>query len=92
MESDTKNKIEQIPSTNVSTISVEDNFTKCIQSEIDVSNKNMQCIGILPGLGFYANSSDSEYSSDTDEEHDKKKMKYDILGRQIVCSEDTNKS
>lgn len=93
-ENDAKNKSEEIPSTvtNSSESSIEDNFTKCIQSGIDVNNKNMQCIGILPGLGFYTNSSDSDCSSDTDEEHDKKKMKYDILGRQIVCSEDKNKS
>ncbi|XP_033211875.1 PSME3-interacting protein isoform X2 [Belonocnema kinseyi] len=55
-------------------------------------NKNMNCIGILPGLGFYANSSDSDCSSETDEEPDCKKIKYDILGRKIVHSKDRDRS
>lgn len=92
MEGDVKNEIEPISSSNVSAVNTEDNVTKSIEREINVNDRNMQCIGILPGLGFYANSSDSDCSSDTDEEQDRKKMKYDILGRQIVCSEDKNKS
>ncbi|XP_015510535.1 PSME3-interacting protein isoform X1 [Neodiprion lecontei] len=41
----------------------------------------MKCIGILPGLGSYQHSSDSEASSDTDEEIEH--TKYDLLGRKI---------
>ncbi|XP_076302768.1 PSME3-interacting protein [Lasioglossum baleicum] len=40
----------------------------------------MKCIGILPGLGSYDDSSDSECSSDTDQDH----SKYDLLGRKIL--------
>ena len=46
----------------------------------------MKCIGILPGLGSYEDSSDSDNSSNTDEEIDCGKKKYDILGR-IICAD-----
>ena len=52
----------------------------------DSLNKNMKCIGILPGLAFYGDSSDSDCSSDTDDEPDSKKIKYDMLGRKIIYS------
>lgn len=50
----------------------------------------MKCIGILPGLGSYQHSSDSEASSDTDEEIEQ--PKYDLLGRKIKSSKDKEKS
>lgn len=41
----------------------------------------MKCIGILPGLGCYNDSSESDYSSDSETEHNCTKM--DMLGRKI---------
>lgn len=43
----------------------------------------LQCIGILPGLGLYPDSSDSEQSSDTDQEL-ASPSGYDLLGRKIT--------
>lgn len=40
----------------------------------------MTCIGVLPGLGLYTDSSDSEQSSD-ESETDLPKNNYDLLGR-----------
>lgn len=43
----------------------------------------MKCIGILPGLGSYEDSSDSDCSSDTDQDPEPSHSKYDLLGRKI---------
>ncbi|XP_076231434.1 PSME3-interacting protein isoform X2 [Calliopsis andreniformis] len=43
----------------------------------------MKCIGILPGLGPYEDSSDSDCSSDTDQDPEPNHSKYDLLGREI---------
>ncbi|XP_076163327.1 PSME3-interacting protein isoform X1 [Ptiloglossa arizonensis] len=43
----------------------------------------MKCIGILPGLGSYEDSSDSDCSSDTDQDPEPSHTKYDLLGREI---------
>ncbi|XP_053989205.1 PSME3-interacting protein isoform X2 [Hylaeus anthracinus] len=43
----------------------------------------MKCIGILPGLGSYEDSSDSDCSSDTDQDPEPNHSKYDLLGRKI---------
>ncbi|XP_076752660.1 PSME3-interacting protein isoform X1 [Xylocopa sonorina] len=43
----------------------------------------MKCIGILPGLGPYEDSSDCECSSDTDQDPEPNPTKYDLLGRKI---------
>lgn len=47
----------------------------------------MKCIGILPGLGLYENSSDSDCSSDTDQDLEPSHSKYDLLGRKIEVTE-----
>ncbi|XP_032683364.1 PSME3-interacting protein isoform X2 [Odontomachus brunneus] len=52
----------------------------------------LKCIGILPGLGTYEDSSDSDCSSDTDQETEPCPSKYDILGRKIKQSKDKEKS
>lgn len=45
----------------------------------------MRCIGILPGMGVYPDSSDSEQSSDTDTElADSSSAAYDLLGRKMA--------
>ncbi|XP_015433857.1 PREDICTED: protein FAM192A [Dufourea novaeangliae] len=55
-----------------------------LQNETVVSNMGgMKCIGILPGLGSYDDSSDSDCSSDTDQDPEPKHSKYDLLGREI---------
>jgi hypothetical protein len=48
----------------------------------DTSAVGLQCIGILPGLGLYPDSSDSEQSSDTDQELGSASS-YDLVGRKI---------
>lgn len=53
------------------------------------STPGMKCIGILPGLGSYDDSSESDCSSESEHEHDCNK--YDLLGRKITC-EHENKS
>lgn len=52
----------------------------------------MKCIGILPGLGNYEDSSDSEFSSDTDQYPEPNHSKYDLLGRKIKILKDKEKS
>lgn len=49
----------------------------------DSTSVGLQCIGILPGLGLYPDSSDSEQSSDTDQEL-ASPSGYDLLGRKIT--------
>ena len=50
----------------------------------------LKCIGILPGLGSYEDSSDSDCSSDSDEEPVCHKQKIDILGRPILPPKENN--
>ncbi|KAG7208412.1 hypothetical protein KM043_014644 [Ampulex compressa] len=52
----------------------------------------MKCIGILPGLGSYEDSSDSDCSSDTDQDPEPSHSKYDLLGRKIETLKDKEKS
>ncbi|XP_071639424.1 PSME3-interacting protein isoform X2 [Temnothorax longispinosus] len=56
---------------------------KTIPNQVNVSNEHsgLKCIGILPGLGTYDNSSDSDCSSDTDQETEPNPCVYDMLGR-----------
>ncbi|XP_020278062.1 protein FAM192A isoform X2 [Pseudomyrmex gracilis] len=58
------------------------------------SNKysGLKCIGILPGLGTYDNSSDSDCSSDTDQEMEPNPSIYDMLGRKIKTLKEKDKS
>ncbi|XP_021919219.1 protein FAM192A isoform X2 [Zootermopsis nevadensis] len=49
----------------------------------DSTAVGLRCIGILPGLGLYPDSSDSEQSSDTDQELPCPSG-YDLLGRKIT--------
>ncbi|KAI4467136.1 nefa-interacting nuclear protein nip30 [Holotrichia oblita] len=57
-----------------------------------VSNAGLTCIGILPGLGCYDDSS-SEASSDSDQEEEEiadksnQKVQIDLLGRKIIRKE-----
>lgn len=52
----------------------------------------LKCIGILPGIGKYKDSSDSEKSTDTDDEYDF--SDFDWVGRKMkkgsdeVCHDD----
>lgn len=47
----------------------------------------LKCIGILPGIGKYRESSDSEKSTDTDDEYDF--SDFDWMGRKIKkCKDD----
>lgn len=48
---------------------------------VDPPAAGLYCIGILPGIGKYTESSDSEKSTDTDEEYDY--SSYDWVGRRV---------
>ena len=65
----------------------EDTSRKRKNNDEDIQNSDttavgLQCIGILPGLGLYPDSSDSEQSSDTDQELGSASS-YDLVGRKI---------
>ncbi|EZA55892.1 hypothetical protein X777_04111 [Ooceraea biroi] len=67
------------------------------QNDKNVLNKvsqgtGLKCIGILPGLGTYEDSSDSDCTSDTDQETEPSSSKYDMLGRKIKTLKDKEKS
>ncbi|XP_023288186.1 protein FAM192A [Orussus abietinus] len=61
-----------------------------------ISSKNqiggLKCIGILPGLGSYQDSSDSDCSSDSDQESEQNQVKFDLLGRKIERPAEIEKS
>lgn len=57
-------------------------------SSSDGYSSGLKCIGILPGLGTYDNSSDSDCSSDTDQETEPNPSIYDMLGRKIKTLKD----
>lgn len=63
---------------------------KNLVNQINKSNgySGLKCIGILPGLGTYDNSSDSDCSSDTDQETEPNPSIYDMLGRKIKTLKD----
>lgn len=59
-------------------------------SKIDLSVHDkgaLKCIGILPGIGKYKDSSDSEKSTDTDEEYDF--SDFDWVGRKAKKNHDS---
>lgn len=62
-----------------------------VPDQVD-TNSGLKCIGILPGLGTYDNSSDSDCSSDTDQETEPNPSVYDMLGRKIKLLKDKEKS
>ncbi|XP_076625072.1 PSME3-interacting protein [Colletes latitarsis] len=74
----------------------EQKVTENVESEVNLLNNvplesktimneigGMKCIGILPGLGSYEDSSDSDCSSDTDQDSEPNHPKYDFLGREV---------
>ncbi|KAL6261277.1 hypothetical protein P5V15_008799 [Pogonomyrmex californicus] len=67
---------------------------KIMPNQVNSSNEysGLKCIGILPGLGTYDNSSDSDCSSDTDQETEPNPSVYDMLGRKIKSLKDKEKS
>lgn len=54
-----------------------------MESKLVNETSGLKCIGILPGLGSYDDSSDSVSSSDTDQDPEPNHSKYDLLGRKI---------
>ncbi|KAF5304790.1 hypothetical protein FQR65_LT07807 [Abscondita terminalis] len=72
----------------------EGNITFENKQEQETSSKNMlnrntglTCVGILPGLGYYEESSSDECSSDSDDDsavESTKVAKFDLIGRKIV--------
>lgn len=67
---------------------------KNILNQVNKNNEysGLKCIGILPGLGTYDNSSDSDCSSDTDQETEPNPSIYDMLGRKIKTLKEKEKS
>lgn len=67
---------------------------KSVPNQANTSNEysGLKCIGILPGLGTYDNSSDSDCSSDTDQETEPNPSVYDMLGRKIKLLKDKEKA
>lgn len=58
--------------------------TAASNTKIDLSVHDkgaMKCIGILPGIGKYRDSSDSEKSTDTDDDYDF--SDFDWVGRKV---------
>lgn len=61
------------------------NSSNCI--DLSIHNKGaMKCIGILPGIGKYKDSSDSEKSTDTDDDYDF--SDFDWVGRKVKKGSD----
>lgn len=55
--------------------------------DLSVHNKGaLKCIGILPGIGKYKDSSDSEKSTDTDDDYDF--SDFDWVGRKMKKHDD----
>lgn len=55
--------------------------------DLSVHNKGaLKCVGILPGIGKYNDSSDSDKSTDTDDEYDF--SDFDWVGRKIKKNND----
>ncbi|XP_012539293.1 PSME3-interacting protein [Monomorium pharaonis] len=84
---------EPVADTSLSSPESDKRNDKNIPSEVNTSNEysGLKCIGILPGLGTYDNSSDSDGSSDTDQETEPNPTVYDILGRKIRLRSDKRK-
>lgn len=56
--------------------------------DLSVHDKGvLKCIGILPGIGKYKDSSDSEKSTDTDDEYDF--SDFDWVGRKVKKNHDS---
>lgn len=69
-----------------------ENKNSCVSNTMINHTGGMKCIGILPGLGSYDDSSDSDCSSDTDQDPELNQSKYDLLGRKIEAPKDKEKS
>lgn len=83
------------PATDTSNLESDKQNDKNILNQVNKSNgySGLKCIGILPGLGTYDNSSDSDCSSDTDQETEPNPSIYDMLGRKIKpCKDKEEKS
>lgn len=87
-----KSKVETVPAKiskpNENTDDVDSNAQSAVgvssSMKIDLSVHDrgaLKCIGILPGIGKYKDSSDSEKSTDTDDEYDF--SDYDWVGRKV---------
>lgn len=53
-----------------------------VPANVTLETGALQCIGILPGIGKYTESSDSDKSTDTEEDYDN--SSYDWLGRKAA--------
>jgi len=83
---------ELIAETSLSSLESDKRNDKTIPNQVNNIYSGLKCIGILPGLGTYDNSSDSDCSSDTDQETEPNPSVYDMLGRKIETLKDKEKS
>lgn len=56
---------------------------------VEPPKAGLYCIGVLPGIGKYTESSDSEKSTDTDEDYED--ASYDWVGRKVKNDHDHSK-
>lgn len=77
---DNKTSTNDTSETNFGSKPSEQSNSSSSKIDLSVHNKGaLKCIGILPGIGKYRDSSDSEKSTDTDEDYDF--TDFDWIGR-----------
>lgn len=75
---------EKVANSNTKNNSSGSSSTTTSNTKIDLSmhdKGSLKCIGILPGIGKYRDSSDSEKSTDTDDDYDF--SDFDWVGRKV---------
>lgn len=84
--SDSEDKAEKASEQPSEKQAKESNDTKVLvlPEDTEVQTGALKCVAILPGLGSYDDSSDSDNSSDSEPETTCKQVKIDMLGREIL--------
>lgn len=84
---DNKTSTNNTSVTNLGSKSSDQSNSSSSKIDLSVHNKGaLKCIGILPGIGKYRDSSDSEKSTDTDEDYDF--TDFDWIGRKAKKNSD----
>ncbi|XP_001606256.1 PSME3-interacting protein [Nasonia vitripennis] len=83
--SDSEDKAEKTSEQSSEKQAKKNNETKVLvpPEDTEVQTGALKCVAILPGLGSYSDSSDSDNSSDSEQETTCKQVKIDMLGREI---------
>lgn len=73
---------EEVANCNTTSVSTSTNTASYTKMDLSEHDKGaLKCIGILPGIGKYRDSSDSEKSTDTDDDYDF--SDFDWVGRKV---------